>query len=81
VFACVTWSHGHTGQCLDAIHNVLMGHNAPPSDDPFRILEQTPLTISKGIENLALGRADWKETTTAHVIPLDIPGIKIIKIE
>uniref|UniRef100_A0A2N9HJG4 SHSP domain-containing protein n=1 Tax=Fagus sylvatica TaxID=28930 RepID=A0A2N9HJG4_FAGSY len=55
----------------------------PPSDDPFRILEQTPLTISKGIENLALARADWKETTTAHVISLDIPGIKkdAIKIE
>jgi hypothetical protein len=75
VFTCGTWSHGHTGQCLDAIHNVLKGHDAPPTED--RILEQTPLTISKGIENLPLGRADWKETTTAHVIPLDIPGIKI----
>uniref|UniRef100_A0A2N9EZW2 SHSP domain-containing protein n=1 Tax=Fagus sylvatica TaxID=28930 RepID=A0A2N9EZW2_FAGSY len=66
---------GQRGQCLDAIHNVLKGHDAPPTED--RILEQTPLTISKGIENLPLGRADWKETTTAHVIPLDIPGIKI----
>ena len=47
----------------------------PPSEDPFRILEQTPLTIPKGIENLALARADWKETPTAHVITLDIPGI------
>ena len=46
-----------------------------PSEDPFRILEQTPLTIPKGIENLALARADWKETPTAHVITLDIPGI------
>ena len=54
-----------------------------PSEDPFRILEQTPLTIPKGIENLALARADWKETPTAHVITLDIPGINKddIKIE
>ncbi|GMY04925.1 22.7 kDa class IV heat shock protein-like [Fagus crenata] len=70
--------------------NALMPYTRPlwdimlhPSDDPFRILEQTPLTISKGIENLALARADWKESTTAHVISLDIPGIKkdAIKIE
>ncbi|XP_068646056.1 16.9 kDa class I heat shock protein 1-like [Aristolochia californica] len=54
-----------------------------PSDDPFRILEQTPLTIPKGVETLALARADWKETPRAHVISLDVPGIRKedIKIE
>ncbi|KAJ9174855.1 hypothetical protein P3X46_013456 [Hevea brasiliensis] len=54
-----------------------------PSEDPFRILEQTPLTIPKGVEALALARADWKETPTSHVISLDMPGIKKddIKIE
>ncbi|XP_044489232.1 22.7 kDa class IV heat shock protein-like [Mangifera indica] len=54
-----------------------------PTEDPLRILEQTPLTIPKGVETLALARADWKETASAHVITLDIPGMKKedIKIE
>ncbi|KAK9286267.1 hypothetical protein L1049_014655 [Liquidambar formosana] len=47
-----------------------------PSDDPFRILEQTPLNIPKSVETLALARADWKETPSAHIITLDIPGMK-----
>lgn len=47
-----------------------------PTEDPFKILEHTPLTIPKGAENLALARADWKETPTSHVISLDIPGMK-----
>ncbi|KAI4296136.1 hypothetical protein L6164_036119 [Bauhinia variegata] len=47
-----------------------------PSEDPFRILEQTPLNIHKGIGSLALARADWKETPSAHVISLDVPGLK-----
>ncbi|XWS35348.1 hypothetical protein CRYUN_Cryun21dG0118100 [Craigia yunnanensis] len=45
-------------------------------EDPFRILEHTPLTVPKGVETLALARADWKETPQAHVISLDIPGMK-----
>ncbi|KAK9668867.1 hypothetical protein RND81_13G092600 [Saponaria officinalis] len=48
-------------------------------DDPFRILEQTPLPFPKpGLEpeTLALARADWKESQDKHVIILDIPGIK-----
>ncbi|XP_059652056.1 22.0 kDa class IV heat shock protein-like [Cornus florida] len=54
-----------------------------PADDPFRILEQAPLTVPKGVETLALARADWKETSTAHVISLDVPGLRRedIKIE
>ncbi|CAN4086146.1 unnamed protein product [Withania somnifera] len=54
-----------------------------PQEDPFRILEQTPLTIPKGIESIALARSDWKETAKEHVITLDIPGMKKedIKIE
>ncbi|XP_065871732.1 18.1 kDa class I heat shock protein-like [Euphorbia lathyris] len=49
-----------------------------PTEDPFRVLEQTPLTIpiQKGVESVALARADWKETQKAHIITLDIPGIK-----
>ncbi|KAK6263527.1 hypothetical protein SCA6_018961 [Theobroma cacao] len=48
-----------------------------PAEDPFRILEHTPLTVPKGVETtLALARADWKETPQAHVISLDIPGMK-----
>lgn len=47
-----------------------------PTEDPFRILEQTPLAIPKGVETpLALARADWKETPHAHFISLDVPGI------
>ncbi|KAJ9159111.1 hypothetical protein P3X46_024638 [Hevea brasiliensis] len=54
-----------------------------PTEDPFRILEQAPLTIPKGDEGFALAKADRKETPTSHVIFLDIPGIKKddIKIE
>ncbi|OIW09517.1 hypothetical protein TanjilG_11639 [Lupinus angustifolius] len=47
-----------------------------PLDDPFRTLEQTPLNIPKGIETLALARADWKETSSSHLIALDLPGLK-----
>ncbi|KAM3380972.1 22.0 kDa class IV heat shock protein [Capsicum galapagoense] len=55
----------------------------PPEADPFRILEQTPLTIPKGVESIALARSDWKETEKEHVITLDIPGMRKedIKIE
>ena len=51
----------------------------PMTEEPFRVLEQTPLTIAKGADHhqtLALARADWMETPTAHVITLDIPGMK-----
>lgn len=53
--------------------------NVFPSDDPFRILEQTPLTLPSntiGIESLALARADWKETPTEHILTLDVPGLR-----
>ncbi|CAL9198301.1 22.0 kDa class IV heat shock protein-like [Musa acuminata AAA Group] len=45
-------------------------------DDPFRILEQTPFTVPKAVDALALARADWKETPHAHVISLDVPGVR-----
>lgn len=47
------------------------------SDDPFRILEQTPLSVPKSTaDTLALARADWKETEGEHVICMDIPGVR-----
>ncbi|KAL3613211.1 hypothetical protein CASFOL_042902 [Castilleja foliolosa] len=59
-----------------------------PSEDPFRILEHSPLAAlsrAGGPDDnmLALARADWRETTAAHEISLDIPGMKRdeIKIE
>lgn len=56
-----------------------------PQEDPFKILEQTPLTIPKGIDQTIalLARSDWKETSKEHIISLDIPGMKKedIKIE
>ncbi|KAI9121815.1 hypothetical protein K1719_007205 [Acacia pycnantha] len=50
-----------------------------PSDDPFRILEQSPLNIPRTMETTPLAllaRADWMETATEHVIAVDIPGMK-----
>ncbi|XP_055816427.1 22.7 kDa class IV heat shock protein-like [Solanum dulcamara] len=56
-----------------------------PQEDPIKILEQTPLTIPKGIDQsiALLARTDWKETSKEHIISLDIPGMKKedIKIE
>ncbi|KAK1420117.1 hypothetical protein QVD17_21457 [Tagetes erecta] len=54
-----------------------------PSDDPFKILEQNPINIAKELDTINLARADWKETSTHHVISLDVPGMKRedIKIE
>lgn len=62
----------YTRSLWDMMNNIL------PYEDPFRILEQTPLTVPKGSDTsaLALARADWKETPTAHVIVLDVPGMK-----
>ncbi|KAE8712435.1 22.0 kDa class IV heat shock protein [Hibiscus syriacus] len=50
-------------------------------EDPFRILEHTPLNVAsipKATETMAvsLARCDWKETPRFHVIDLDIPGMK-----
>ncbi|XP_047087829.1 21.9 kDa heat shock protein-like [Lolium rigidum] len=56
-------------------------------DDPFRVLEQTPLAVSSRPASassqtgaispaVALARCDWKETPDAHVISLDVPGVR-----
>ncbi|CAN6482939.1 unnamed protein product [Victoria cruziana] len=52
--------------------------------DPFKILEHSPFTSPKSLDTaLTLARADWKETSGAHLITLDVPGVKKadIKIE
>lgn len=56
-------------------------------DDPFRVLEQSPVALSAprpgaGVDagtsssGLALARCDWKETPEAHVIAVDVPGVR-----
>ncbi|KAL7119743.1 hypothetical protein ACP275_02G080900 [Erythranthe tilingii] len=53
-----------------------------PLEDPFKILEHSPLAaLSRGGADddgaaVALARADWRETPAAHEISLDIPGMK-----
>jgi HSP20 family protein len=51
-------------------------------DDPFRVLEQSPLASSSvpraslDSASVALARCDWKETPEAHVITVDVPGVR-----
>ncbi|XP_066337752.1 21.9 kDa heat shock protein-like [Miscanthus floridulus] len=51
-------------------------------DDPFRVLEQSPLAASSvpraslDSASVALARCDWKETPEAHVILVDVPGVR-----
>ncbi|XAR49288.1 hypothetical protein NMG60_11032444 [Bertholletia excelsa] len=54
-----------------------------PSEDPFRILEQTPFTLPRDVGSVALARCDWKETTSEQVIAVDVPGVgkEDVKIE
>ncbi|KAF8405628.1 hypothetical protein HHK36_007703 [Tetracentron sinense] len=44
--------------------------------DPFRVLEQIPLGLEKDDVAVSPARVDWKETPDAHVIMLDVPGLK-----
>ncbi|OEL21362.1 21.9 kDa heat shock protein [Dichanthelium oligosanthes] len=55
-------------------------------DDPFRVLEHSPFSASAtprvagggeaGLAGVALARCDWKETPDAHVISVDVPGVR-----
>ncbi|KAJ1275182.1 hypothetical protein BS78_05G116700 [Paspalum vaginatum] len=52
-------------------------------DDPFRMLEQSPVTTPPSVPRasasagpVALARCDWKETPEAHVISVDVPGVR-----
>ncbi|KAG9160731.1 hypothetical protein Leryth_022313 [Lithospermum erythrorhizon] len=45
--------------------------------DPFRVLEQLPLSLEKDeTPPLSPTRVDWKETPEAHMIMIDVPGLK-----
>ncbi|XP_059630263.1 22.0 kDa heat shock protein-like [Cornus florida] len=48
-----------------------------PFPDPFRMLEHIPLRLERD-ESVAVAaaRVDWKETPEAHLIMLDVPGLK-----
>ncbi|CAO2148328.1 unnamed protein product [Urochloa humidicola] len=57
-------------------------------DDPFRVLEHSPFSSPAttaqprqassggGLAGVALARCDWKETPDAHVITVDVPGVR-----
>ncbi|KAL6868303.1 hypothetical protein ACP4OV_015148 [Aristida adscensionis] len=53
-------------------------------DDPFRVLEQSPFSppaapraaAAEAGAGVALARCDWKETPAAHVIKVDVPGVR-----
>ncbi|RLM69040.1 hypothetical protein C2845_PM17G04990 [Panicum miliaceum] len=54
-------------------------------DDPFRVLEQSPFSAPSRVAGgggeaapagVALARCDWKETPDAHVISVDVPGVR-----
>ena len=43
--------------------------------DPFKVLEENPLSALGGdINQVSLTRVDWKETPEAHIIKIDVPG-------
>ncbi|PUZ44169.1 hypothetical protein GQ55_8G068400 [Panicum hallii var. hallii] len=58
-------------------------------DDPFRVLEQSPFSAASAAPSrvvgggeaaapagVALARCDWKETPDAHIISVDVPGVR-----
>lgn len=47
-----------------------------PLEDPFKILEQSPLAAARDEGAVALARADWRETAAEHQISVDVPGMK-----
>ncbi|KAF8711394.1 hypothetical protein HU200_029425 [Digitaria exilis] len=53
-------------------------------DDPFRVLEHSPFSspspparvTAGGEAGVTLARCDWKETPEAHIISVDVPGVR-----
>lgn len=51
-------------------------------DDPFHVLEHSPFSSPSptprisGAGGIALARCDWKEMPEAHIISVDVPGVR-----
>lgn len=73
-----TPSHGSLLPWMDRPTSLLSELWADKIQDPFRILEQMPISTLDRDEPVwsVPARVDWKETPEGHVITMDLPGLK-----